>query len=109
MGPPLIVYVGALTPHKLGSLLEAFELASVRMPMRLAIAGSGPLAAKVEAAADANSELEYLGQLDEARDRLLRRATALVIPSTCEESSPLVFFEGLAAGLPGDFRHQWNP
>jgi glycosyltransferase involved in cell wall biosynthesis len=98
-GPPLIAYVGALTPHKLGPLIEAFELAAGESPMKLVIAGSGPLARTVEKAAGANGGIEYVGQIDsDERDRLLERAAVLVIPSTCAETSPLVFFEALAAG-----------
>jgi glycosyltransferase involved in cell wall biosynthesis len=96
-------YVGALTPHKLGALLEAFELASeaADSSMRLAIAGSGPLADRVSRASETNPGIEYLGPLDSvARDALLAEAAVLVLPSTCAESSPLIFFEALAAGLP---------
>jgi len=45
--------------------------------------------------------MSYLGRIDSAsRDRLLREAAVVVIPSTCAENSPLVYFEALAAGLP---------
>jgi glycosyltransferase involved in cell wall biosynthesis len=100
---PTFVYVGALVPHKLGVLLEAFELASAEgdPPMRLAVAGAGPLAEKVTRASEVNPRVEYLGRVDpEERDRLLSGATAAVVPSTCPEASSLVFFEALAAGIP---------
>ena len=101
-GPVTFAYVGALTPHKLGPLLEAFDLAATRIPtMRLVIAGAGPLEERVTNLVRSNSNVEYLGPIgSRQRNRLLRSATALVIPSTCEENSPLVFFEALAAGLP---------
>jgi glycosyltransferase involved in cell wall biosynthesis len=100
--PPTIAFVGALTPHKIGVLLEAFELALASgSPMRLVIAGTGPLAAAVAAEADSNSQVSYLGLIDDdGRDRLLRQASVLVIPSTWPETSPLVFFEALAAEVP---------
>ena len=96
------VYVGALTAHKLGPLLEAFALAAAAgSDMRLVIAGRGPLESKVAAAAESSSNISYLGQVDtHARDQLLQEASVLVIPSTCAENSPLVFFEALVAGVP---------
>jgi glycosyltransferase involved in cell wall biosynthesis len=101
--PPVVGYVGALTPHKLGALLEAFALISAGpgQAIRLAIAGSGPLAGDVVRAAKANPHIDYLGQIDaQARGRLLAELSVLVIPSTCAETSPLVFFEALSAGVP---------
>jgi glycosyltransferase involved in cell wall biosynthesis len=100
---PTLVYVGALVPHKLGVLLEAFEQASREAgpEMRLAVVGAGPLAEKVISASAANPRIEYLGRLEpEERDLLLEEAAAVVIPSACTEGSPLVFFEALAAGIP---------
>lgn len=98
-----IAYVGGLTSHKLGALLQGFELllADQYPNLRLAIAGSGPRASEVESAAEEDPRINYLGTLDPAaRDRLLEEAAVLVIPSACPEGSPLVFFEALAAGLP---------
>lgn len=95
-------YIGALTPHKLGPLLEAFGIASALVPeARLVIAGAGPLEAEVREAAEVSSNVVYLGQVDSrVRDQLLQEASVLVIPSTCPENSPLVYFEALAAGVP---------
>jgi glycogen(starch) synthase len=101
--PPTFIYVGALTAHKLGVLLEAFELAAAEFaaPVSLKIAGSGPLAGKVSAAAEASPKIVYLGPLDpHSRDRLLETAVAAIVPSTCAESSSLVFYEALAVGIP---------
>jgi glycosyltransferase involved in cell wall biosynthesis len=98
-----VAYVGLLAPHKLGALLDAFEAlpATAGPPIRLVIAGSGPMSEAVTSAAEVNPCVEYLGPLDaDARDRMLAQAALLVIPSTCTEGSPLVFFEALAAGLP---------
>src|SRR5215204_5833686 len=98
-----VLYLGALTPPKLGVLLEAYETASasgVALP-RLVIAGAGPLEGSVARLASSNGTVSYRGHVDaEERDRLLREASAVVIPSMCPEVSPLVFFEALAAGVP---------
>jgi glycosyltransferase involved in cell wall biosynthesis len=101
-GLPVVAYIGALTPHKLGPLLDAFAKASEsELRMLLVIAGTGPLEERVVAAADSSSDIRYVGQVDVAvRNQVLQQATALVIPSTCAENSPLVFFEALAAGVP---------
>jgi glycosyltransferase involved in cell wall biosynthesis len=101
--PATVVFVGALTTHKLGPLLSGFELASASgaLPVDLVIAGAGPLAPSIAAVAESNPHVSYLGTIDEeTRDRLLGQASVLVIPSTWPETSPLIFFEALAAGLP---------
>ena len=99
--PPMVAYIGALTPHKLGPLLDAFAKASADLQMQLVIAGAGPLEERVVAAAESNSHIRYLGQVDvSVRDQVLQEASAVVIPSTCAESCSLVAFEALAAGTP---------
>jgi glycosyltransferase involved in cell wall biosynthesis len=97
-----VAYIGALTSHKLGCLLEAVAIASASgSRLQLIIAGTGPLEARVATSAESHPEITYLGQVSErTRDRVLREAAVLVIPSTCAENSPLVFFEAVAAGLP---------
>lgn len=108
MGPrepastPTVAYIGALTPHKLGPLVEAFRTAASSLPgARLVIAGAGQLEDRMRKAAEEGPNIVYLGQIDsETRDEVLREAAALVIPSTCAENSPLVFFEALASGVP---------
>ena len=100
--PAKVVYIGALTPHKLGPLLPAFATACASgPPMELAIAGAGPLEAEVVATARSRPNVRYMGQIDsDARDQLLEAAAVVVIPSTCAETSPLVFFEAVMAGAP---------
>ncbi len=98
-----LLYLGALTPPKLGVLVEGYEAASAsgEAPLRLVIAGAGPLEASVARLARSNGNVSYRGHVDaEERDRLLGEASAVVIPSVCPEVSPLVFFEALAAGVP---------
>jgi len=101
--PATVVFVGGLTPHKVGALMDGFAMASASgdPPMRLVIAGSGPLAASIGAVADSSSGISYLGQINsDTRDQLMREASVVVIPSTCPDTCPLVFFEALAAGIP---------
>lgn len=99
-----VVFVGALTANKgVSVLIEAFRRSSSMLPSsaNLVIAGSGPLETAVQSAAETDERIEFVGELEPPeRDALLRRASLLVIPSTCAENSPLVFFEALAAGLP---------
>jgi glycosyltransferase involved in cell wall biosynthesis len=100
--PAIVSYIGALTPHKLGPLLEAFSLTSTESAksVTLAIAGAGPLEDRVLAASREDPRISFLHQIDsQARDLLLRRTSVVVIPSTCAESCSLVFFEALAAGV----------
>jgi glycosyltransferase involved in cell wall biosynthesis len=100
--PTTVVYIGGLTPHKIGPLLEAFSVACESgPPMELVIAGAGPLEGQVMSATRSSSNVRYVGQVDsDGRNRLLGDAAAVVIPSTCAETSPLVFFEAVAAGVP---------
>ena len=99
--PPTVVYIGALTAHKLGSLLEGFAIARTQLPMRLVIAGAGPLEPLVSAMAASASDVSYLGPITPAeREKLFCETSLVVIPSTCTEASSLVFYEALAAGLP---------
>ncbi|MEI8106148.1 MAG: glycosyltransferase [Actinomycetes bacterium] len=99
-----VVFIGELSLHKgILVLLEAFTRAADRLSLgaTLVIGGSGPLDEHVAAAAAADPRVTWAGELGpDERDRLLRQASLLVIPSTWPENSPLVFFEALAAGLP---------
>jgi glycosyltransferase involved in cell wall biosynthesis len=101
--PATVVFVGELSPPKVGALLAGFEIAAAsgEPPMQLVIAGAGPLAASIRAVAESNPRVSYLGLIDsDTRDLLLQRTAVLLIPSTCPEASSLVYFEALAAGLP---------
>jgi len=102
--PYRLVYLGGLHTHKgVLVLLEAFARLTSVMASRieLVIAGSGPLATKVESLAADVENVRLVGRLDPAsRDRLLSAAHLVVIPSTWPENSPVVFFEALAMGLP---------
>ena len=95
-GPPSALFVGRLTQNKgVEMLIEAWQ----DMPYRLDIAGTGPLASRIAAAAPPNVRL--LGFLDAAALRQAYRAAALlVVPSLRTEGGPLSLIEAMSAGLP---------
>lgn len=97
---PTIGYIGALAQHKgVLTLLQAFEQAPPSWRLRLA--GSGPLADTVAAAATHDDRLEYLGFLDAAaKDAFFDAADALVVPSEWEEPGPFVVVEAAVRGIP---------
>lgn len=95
------LFVGRLSPEKgVSTLLEAWELLGDQAPP-LQIAGTGPLAPEVEAAAARLRSITFLGQ--RSRDEvyaLMRNAAALVLPSVCFEGFPMTLVEGFATGTP---------
>lgn len=102
--PATILYVGRLGYRKgLARLLDAVALLADRPGLRLALAGEGPLLAKLEAQAHflgIADRVDFLGFLD--RDALrsaLARAAMLVNPADYE-SGPLTLLEAMAAGTP---------
>ena len=99
-----ILYVGRLGYRKgLARLLDAMALLADRPNCRLALAGEGPLLAKLEAQAHLlgiADRVDFLGFLDrEALRDALRRAAVLVNPADYE-SGPLSLLEAMAAGTP---------
>lgn len=97
---PLVLVVARLVPIKgVDVALAAAPL--VRTPFQLAIAGDGPERARLGCRA-----ATWLGAVTaDARDALLRRAAAVVIPSRVlasgrTEGTPLIALEALAAGVP---------
>jgi len=102
--PATILYVGRLGYRKgLARLLDAMALLADRPGLRLALAGEGPLLARLEAQAHLlgiADRVDFLGFLD--RDALrsaLARAAVLVNPADYE-SGPLTLLEAMAAGTP---------
>ncbi|HEV2068749.1 MAG TPA: glycosyltransferase [Acidimicrobiales bacterium] len=93
-------FIGTLVDFKgVATLLDAFEGAPEYW--RLAIAGSGPLQARVEQAARADRRISYWGQVSGPRkDEFYDGLDLLVVPSECEETSPLVVAEAAARGIP---------
>jgi glycosyltransferase involved in cell wall biosynthesis len=62
------------------------------------IAGKGPLSDRVEALADAHSNVEYLGYVSEERkQKLLGEGSIFVLPAYAE-GLPIAMLEGMAGG-----------
>jgi glycosyltransferase involved in cell wall biosynthesis len=93
-------FLGTLAEHKgVRTLLRA--TAAMPAGWRLAIAGSGPLAGEVRAAAASDPRLSLAGELDAAaRDAFLDELDVLTIPSEWEEPATLVAVEAAVRGLP---------
>ena len=93
-------FLGALSEHKgVHTLLRA--AAAMPAGWSLAIAGAGPLAATVRAAAERDARIAFAGELDAAaRDAFLDALDVLVIPSEWEEPATLVATEAAVRGLP---------
>jgi glycosyltransferase involved in cell wall biosynthesis len=97
---PVAFFAGRLEEVKgIRELIAAFG--QVRPPVRLLIAGDGPLQPFVMAAADETPTIQYLGRLSAAEvSSHLRRAAVLVLPSIWEENCPMIVLEARAAGAP---------
>lgn len=95
-----VLYVGRLSPEKgIDTLLRAWEQIGNRIQLK--IAGSGPLSAQVQAAANKNSSIKYLGQQPiEQIYQLLGQAQALIFPSMWYEGMPRTIIEAFARGTP---------
>ena len=101
----LVAYVGRLDRAKGVPLLlrswDRFRELHPASSLRLAVAGSGPLADELGLWATRHSSAEAHGLLspDDAA-RLIGRARAVVVPSQWEETFGLVAVEAMAAGVP---------
>jgi glycosyltransferase involved in cell wall biosynthesis len=100
----LVVCVGRLDEAKGLPLLmaswDAFRRRNPDSPLRLAVAGGGPLEDAVRRWAAGHSSVDALGLLPAQEvERLLRRAVAAVVPSQWEETFGLVAVEAMAAGV----------
>lgn len=93
-------FIGSLAPHKgIRTLLAAVE--ETDMPWRLLVAGSGPLADEVAAAAGRDARIELLGYVSgAAKDAFFDRLDLAVIPSEWEEPATFVAVEAAVRGLP---------
>lgn len=108
--PPTILFAGRLVPIKGAD--TAIEAMTHLPHARLVIAGDGPERRALEARAFANTArgraapVTFLGAVDTAhRDRLLREASVVVVPSRTlpngrTEGCPTIAIEALAAGVP---------
>jgi glycosyltransferase involved in cell wall biosynthesis len=95
------LYAGQLDRHK--GVLTAIAAVARAPGARLKIAGRGPLAGEVEAAAArlAPGRVELLGWCDRERLRAeMQAARALVVPSLWYENNPLVVLEAAACATP---------
>ena len=103
LDPPTIVIASRLVPVK-GIDVAIEAMAHVRAPARLVIAGDGP--ARAQLARLANRHITFLGAVPTGeRDRLLREASAVLVPSRMlpsgrSEGTPTIALEALAAGVP---------
>lgn len=88
------LFAGRLSPEKgVDVLLRAAATAGVRV----VIAGDGPLAGGLRAAAGPN--VEFLGHIaGEEAERLASGARAVVVPSVWYENAPMSVLEAMAAG-----------
>lgn len=94
------LFVGRLAPEKgIETLLAAWR--QLKAPMRLRIAGSGPLEDQVAQACRADERIEWLGRLSNAQTvEQMKKARVLVFPSIWYEGLPLTVLEAFATGLP---------
>ena len=94
------LFVGRLAPEKgVQTLLNAWS--ALKQPIKLKIAGNGPLRPAVETIVKADPRIEYLGQCPRPRiNELMRNAALLVFPSEWYECSPLSVMESMACGTP---------
>ena len=98
--PPTILVVARLVPIK-GVDVAIAALDHLRTPAQLVIAGDGPERARLE-----RPGVTFVGAVDaDERDRLLARASVVVVPSRVlpngrNEGMPMIALEALAAGVP---------
>ncbi len=95
-----VVFAGRLSAEKgVDTLLETWQHLSANV--RLKIAGDGPLADRVKAAADADNRIEWLGRIEKKEMfDLLGQATCLIMPSVCYETFGLTIVEAFSKGTP---------
>ena len=94
-----VAFVGRLSPEK--GIDDVIDLARRLPHLPVAIAGGGPLTAKVEAAAQRIPNLTFEGSLErEAVFRLLASVRVSVVPSVWEEPAGLAAVEAMWVGTP---------
>jgi glycosyltransferase involved in cell wall biosynthesis len=99
-GSPTIGFIGAVAEHKgIRTLLRTW--AGAPPNWGLLVAGTGPVAGEVEAAAASDERIEYLGYVaDEEKNAFYDRVDLVVIPSEWEEPGPFVAVEAAVRGIP---------
>ena len=97
----VLFYVGRLEQRKsVATAVEAAHHHNARSerPWLLVIAGDGPERARLQALAARSQRIVFIGPIsDEEKRAWLRRADALIAPSTRGESFGLVLLEGMAS------------
>jgi glycosyltransferase involved in cell wall biosynthesis len=94
------VFVGRLSQEKgIDLLLDAWCSSKNRMPLK--IVGDGPQAARVQAVAAGNNQVQWLGRrdFDQVCD-IIGDAACLIAPSLCYEGAPRTIVEAFALGTP---------
>lgn len=101
-GPARFLFVGRLDEEKgLELLLKAWCARADWSGARLAVAGSGPLEARVRDVGLARDDLEFLGRLDpDEVGHAVASARAILVPSVWEEPFGLVVLEAYARARP---------
>lgn len=96
------LFVGRLSAEKgLSTLLTAWELS--RVPIPLIIIGDGPLREPLEtqAAKNGRRQVTFRGRLNRADTRsAMKQAAFLILPSVCYENFPMTIAESFACGTP---------
>jgi glycosyltransferase involved in cell wall biosynthesis len=98
---PLFISLNRLVPHKrMELLLNAWDMASKKIPGRLVVAGDGPDLPALRAQAATIPRVEVVGRIsEECKQRLLSEAWAIVSTSH-HEGWGMSVMEAAAAGTP---------
>lgn len=96
------LFAGRLSSEKgIRELLDAWTVSGLDENNQLVVAGDGPQRDDLEKVVKRCANVSAVGRLDAAQvRRAIDDACAVVIPSTCFESQPLVALEALSRGRP---------
>lgn len=95
-----VLFVGRLVEEKgINGLLQSVR--EWNSNINLSIIGTGPLEYRVKEAAMSNTNIKYMGAVDQSKLPFYYNASdILIVPSTSEEGFGRVILEALASGLP---------